>query len=451
MCTSIDRICASIGSSATRIVSVACDTFWHSLLGLDERGVPVTPIFTWADTRSSHAAIELSQRLDEDAVHRRTGCGIHSSYWPAKLAWLQKSDRDAFSLARYWVSFGEFAYLQYFRERRVSISMASATGLLDQNLCSWDEEVLENLPIDERQLSPLHDFSDRFEHLREPYAQRWPALAKIPWYLPLGDGASNSIGSGGFADDQAVVMVGTSGAIRVVREEEQVEIPEGIWTYRVDRRRFVQGGALSAGGNVFAWLTQALHLRDIPTLEDELLEMHADAHGLTVLPFLAGERSPYWSPHARAAIFGLTLDTSDDDIVRACLEAISFRFGLVYEILARTVPSVKGIIGSGAGLIHSPAWMQIMSDVLGKPMVASASPEATCRGAALMTLEAMGVIHDIAELDVPLGVRYVPIPHNTKIYRDAMVRQQALYERLTEFDRSIDVAPPDEPSSQTVM
>jgi gluconokinase len=416
------------------IASVACDTFWHSLMGVSEEGRALTPMFTWADTRSSEAAKDLGRQLDVRAVHTRTGCVLHSSYLPAKLRWLGETQPELVRSACYWMSFAEFLYLQLFGERRVSFSMASATGLFDQDACRWDEEVIGVLPIDQNQLSPLAEFTDYMSGLRKPFESRWPGLQGVPWYLALGDGACNNVGSGGFRDDWVVVMIGTSGAIRVVRVADRSEPLPGLWTYRVDGKRFVQGGALSDGGNVFAWLNHTLQLPAIEELERQLSGMAPDAHGLTVLPFLAGERSPNWNPDARSAVVGMTLATTPIEIVRASMEAVAYRVGIVYESLKRNIPGTRGIIGSGAGLIHSPAWLQMMTDVLGEPMSVSAVPEASSRGAALLVLESRGMLADLADAPAPLGVKYQPDEARAAIYRAGRERQQSLYSHLFEND-----------------
>ncbi|MGH2448768.1 MAG: gluconokinase, partial [Chloroflexota bacterium] len=409
--------------------AVACDTFWHSLIGVDSAGRAVTPIYTWADTRSKQAAIELRRRLDQKAIHHRTGCGLHSSYWPAKLLWLHREHPELARKTRHWMSFGEYLYLRLFGERRVSISMASGTGLLDQKEATWDVELLQELPIETDQLSTLTDYDDALRGLQPSYAAEWPALAKVPWFLALGDGACNNVGSGGISEEWPVAMVGTSGALRVVRSSEQVKIPPHLWTYHVDRTCFVQGGALSAGGNLFAWLERLLRLGPVASQERALSAMSPDAHGLTILPFLAGERSPDWNPTARAAYVGMTFHTEGIDLLRASLEAIAYRFALIYGMLREVIPAPRGIIGSGAGLIHSPAWMQIMSDVLAEPLYASAVPEATSRGAALLVLEALGSINR-DDTRPALGTEYAPNPTNGGIYRSAMERQQQLYRAL---------------------
>jgi gluconokinase len=308
--------------------------------------------------------------------------------------------------------------------------MASGTGIFNQQECAWDRETIAGLPIAEDQLSPVAEFSSGFRGLSPPYDARWPELAHLSWCLAIGDGAANNIGSGGTGEDRVVIMVGTSGALRVVRELDRVVVPRGLWSYRVDRRRSIQGGALSAGGNVYAWAIASLAAGSLDEVEEAVEKLLPDAHGLTVLPFLAGERSPCWNLDARSAIVGVTLDTHPADIIRALLESMSYRFGLVYDIVEREIDSVRAIIGSGAGLTQSPMWTQIMADVLGRPVMLSAVAEASSRGAALLVLESLGSISDISELPAPTGTTFAPRTENTRTYRAAMKRQQELYRRV---------------------
>lgn len=424
----LDEICG-LCDGGPPIAAVACDTFWHSLIGLDTSGEPLTPIFTWADTRSSGAVQRLRERLDAESVHQRTGCVLHSSYWPAKLLWLKETRPEITSKVVHWLSFAEYLYLRLFGRLAVSISMASGTGILDQRTCEWDRELLTALSVREEQLSPLTEYTAVMQNPIPEYARRWPSLASVPWYIALGDGACNNIGSGGTDPRTVVIMIGTSGAIRIVRAADDTATARGLWTYRLDRARIVQGGALSDGGNVFAWLTQTLRTQD-GDLETQLASMEPDAHGLTVLPFLAGERSPDWNPNAQSAFVGMTLNTRPADLIRASLEAVAYRFADVYTELKKVIAPPRGMIGSGAGLLHSPVWLQIMTDVLGEPMAVSAVPEASSRGVALMVLEAMGVIAGPGALPAPLGQTYTPDPAHSRVYAGAMERQQRLYAAL---------------------
>ena len=87
-------------------------------------------------------------------MHQRTGCRLHSSYWPAKLAWLRETDAGAFERVRTWISPGEYVQRRLLGDATASISMASGTGLLDQRTCTWDEELTRGI---EDRLPPIDD------------------------------------------------------------------------------------------------------------------------------------------------------------------------------------------------------------------------------------------------------------------------------------------------------
>jgi gluconokinase len=190
------------------------------------------------------------------------------------------------------------------------------------------------------------------------------------------------------------------------------------------------GGATSEGGNVYAWCRDVLRLpADDDALEAALARRSPDGHGLTVLPFLAGERAPGWRGHRRAVLAGLSLDTGPLDIVRAALEAVALRLALVYDLLAPHAAHDHGIVASG-GAARSRAWSRILADALGRPVTLSREPEATSRGAALLALEALGVLPDLAVARAPLGDTVEPDPAAHARYRGALERQQRLDQRV---------------------
>ena len=195
------------------------------------------------------------------------------------------------------------------------------------------------------------------------------------------------------------------------------------------------GGALNEGGNVYAWMLDLLS--DLPgrNLEDELARLEPDAHGLTVLPFLAGERAPNWNAEARGAILGLTLSTRPIEILRAGMEAVAYRLGLVYEMLRTVAPSVTEVIASGGALEKSPTWTQMIADVLNARVIASAESEATSRGCALIALKSLGEIKSFGDVPAALGRVYAPDLSRHEIYARAMERQKKWYNLLVKEKR----------------
>lgn len=423
--TAIDQLLNLAGPLAGQIAGVAMDTLVTNIMGLDATGQPVTPIFTYADTRNVPDAEILARKLDLSAVHDRTGCRIHSSYLPALFHWLARTHSHWLQTALHWVSIGEYLFEEFLGQRVVSYSVASWSGLLNRHNLIWDQTWLSHLPLTEAHFSPLSDINQPLLGLKPDWAQRWPALKEVPWFPALGDGAAANIGSGCDAPHQVALTIGTSGAMRAVLDRPLSQVPDGLWLYRVDKRRTLLGGATTEGGSIFAWLNQTLQLP--PNVEQALLKLEPAAHGLTMLPFLAGERAPGWRGDARASLIGFTLNTRPIDILRAGLEAVAYRFALIHQRIAPYLPSDHQIIASGAGLLNSPAWLQIMTDVLGRPLTASAEKEATSRGAALLALEALGLHQD---RPAAIAKTYQPNRDHHTRYQQALQHQIRAYQKL---------------------
>ncbi len=431
----IDQALQQAGSLASSLGAVATDTFWHSLVGVDTDGQAITPLITWEDTRPRQVAAELRRQLDEDAVHRRTGARLHASYWPAKLCWLAATQPDTFARAAQWLSFGEYLHRKLLGQAVCSLSMASGTGMLDIKNRAWDAPLMKILDVRAEQLPRIGDLPDSIHGLAPEYAPRWPALCDVPWFPAIGDGAAANAGSGCLAAGHWALSIGTSSAIRVVVSPEQAAPPPALWLYLLDARRGLLGGALSEGGNMLAWMGETLRLPPLKDAEPQVAALPPDGHGLTILPFISGERSPGWHAEARAVIAGLHAQTTPAEMLRAALESLAYQLAQVYDqllVALDTRDARPQLIGSGGALLNSPTIQHILADTLGTPLYPLLEREASARGVALLALEALGVIPDIAQAKTALGDPIKPDPRRGHVYRQAMARQQDLYAKLLE-------------------
>ncbi len=431
----IDDALAMAGQLAERIGAVAIDTFWHALMGVDAGNRPLTPLILWEDRRPHGAALELRKRLDEETIHARTGARLHASYWPAKLRWLAIQAPETFSSVSQWLSFGEYLYRQFLGRSVCSLSMASGTGMLNTRARTWDTELMEVLDVRPEQLPPLGDLHESVQGLTPEYASAWPTLRNIPWFPATGDGAAACVGSGCASLENWSLTIGTSSAIRVVVLPEQVIPPMGLWLYLIDTNRAVLGGALSEGGNLLTWLDNVLELPSLADTENLVAAVPPDSHGLTILPFISGERSLGWHADARMTISGIQAHISPADLLRAGMEAVVYQLDALCEQLCRALQVEKTmprIIGSGGALLGSGTLGHIVADTLGVPVYPSLDHEASARGAALLALEAMGILPDVAQVPPHLKPEIKPDAENLAIYRKGAERQQKLYQALLE-------------------
>lgn len=423
----IDELFTFESCRAGQIELIAVSAFWHSLMGIDAAGLPTTPLLTWADTRAAQFAKNLRAEFDEAEIHSRTGCRFHASYWPAKLQWLKRERAEAFRATRCWIGFAEYLCLRLFGGTATTVSMASATGLFNQRNCDWDWNLVDSLDIPGDALPQIE--TQLSSRLSKTFATRWPALADAQLVTIAGDGAANNIGAACSTKDRIALMIGTSGAMRVAFAGEPPHtLAPSLWSYRVCDRRVVVGGALSDGGGLLQWFSDSLKV-NTATLQEQIGELEPDAHGLTILPFWSGERSPGWSADARGGIFGLRQQTTPAEIVRAVLESIAYRFALIARDLDQVAPGAS-IVASGNALRSSPVWLQIIADVLGRPLMFGGTPEASSRGAALLALEAVGKIGSLEKDTFSVEQVFEPDMARHARYQHAIARQQELYQQL---------------------
>jgi gluconokinase len=427
-CDCLDTLHEQMAQRGLKAVGVAMSTFWHCFLGVDRDGKTTTPIVHLFDTRSLEQMDELVGIFDPGWIHAITGCMPHTSYWPAKLLWLKEKRPEAFSRSVRWYSPGEFLLKAFCGQELESVSMLSATGIWDHRKHNYCEEIVEALGVSHDQLAPVESLDRPCDSLLPAFAARWPLLNGIPWFPAHGDGACNSVGSGCTSPKRFALMVGTTGAMRVVVKQRNVTIPAGIWCYRVNRERFILGGATSNGGEIFRWANRLLHLPD--DAEEQIALRLPGSHGLTVLPYLAGERSPYWRPDLRGSIAGISLSTTPVDVLQACLESVSLRFKQIYLLLTRPFSDPDEVIASGGALLRSRVWLQMMADALDHPAVECLEPEASSRGAAIIAAEQMGLIPSMDDVPAKLGRTISANPEHSAFFAQMLKADGALFESL---------------------
>jgi gluconokinase len=422
--TVAEAIDGALDGVTARIDAVAIAAFWHSLLGVDRQGRPVTAVIPWSDTRSAGQVVTLRGRLDERAIHARTGCRLHPSYWPARLRWFADHEAKTFRRARRWMSFPTYLQRRWLGRDAESLSQASGTGMFLHDATAWDPELCAACDVSPDQLGGFVDLDDTSGEPTAAIARRWPQLRDARWVPAAADGALDNVGAGCTTGGRAAIMIGTSGALRKIWTTDTAPaVPFGLWRYWLDRRRVVVGGASSNGGNLAVWMRETLGLHDDPRLEARVARLPPDSHGLTVLPFVAGERSPDYLPDARALFAGLRLATTRDEIFRAGLEAVALRFLDMQELLV-TVSPVNRLVATGTALTSSRLWPQILADALGHQIALPKASELTSRGAAIVGFEQLGIA--LHKTEPGISRVFHPDPRSHAVYREAAARQQRL-------------------------
>lgn len=403
----VDEVAAIIDAIAApkftgQIAAVGLDTFSSAVVGVDD-GDAITPCFTYADSRPREDVLTLRRTTDEAALQRRTGTRFHSSYLPARLHWLRRTDPDTFDLASTWMSLGEYVYEQLLGVHGVSMASAAWTGLLNRHTGEWDPETLALAGITPSHLAPILPGDATFTTPRD-VAKRWPALSDAAWGPSVPDGLAATLGPG---TNARTITLGssTSGAMRVLVDGVPSKVPDGLWAYRVHEEKTLLGGALNDVGRMVTWLDSTLSLPS-KAVRESWMHGRPNPASPIVLPFLTGERSTGWRSDARAVVFDLGENSDPAAIYRGAIEGIAMTYRRVAEQMAEVTGESDGIIATGGITQSFPSWLQVLANVLGTPVTPKAMKRSTLRGAALLALDQVApdverAVHEAADPVTP--------------------------------------------------
>jgi gluconokinase len=427
-------VVAAEAKGQARIVGISFSAAMHSLIALDGDGAPLTPVITWADTRASVQADRLRSGQGGLDLHRRTGTPLHPMSPLPKLVWFHEQDPATCAQAQRWVGIKELVLDRLCGQMAVDHSVAAAMGLLNLDALEWDPEALSLAGISADKLAPLVDTTHVLELTRSA-AQTLGLAEGTPVVVGSSDGPLANLGVGAVEPGVAACSIGTSGALRVMVEKPSVDPLGRVFCYPLTRDRWVVGGAINNGGVVLAWAGDALapDLGEEPA--DALLAaaatVPAGAGGLLMLPYLLSERAPHWSSVPRGAYVGLTRGHGRGHLVRAALEGVCLQLALVLHSMEDAGNSIREVRATG-GFARSDLWRQMLADVFGRSIGFPAGHEGSSFGAALLGMEALGLIGsiDVAVDLVGIEETIKPDVRSAATYRSLLPVFSSLYDAL---------------------
>lgn len=419
-------------ASARQIEAMSVGGAMHSLLALDGSERPLTGVITWADGRGAHQAGQYRGTPQGVALYQRTGCPVHGMYPFYKILWLRDEQPGVFAQAARYVTAKEYALHALTGEWVIDYSIAAGHGLMDTHALCWDAEALALAGLREAQFSPLAPPQYLLSLADTPLVRQAGLLPGTPLVLGCSDAVNSSLGAGAVLPTQATLMVGTSGALRLVARQPILHPQGKNWCYAIDSAHWLVGGAINNGGVALDWLRGVFSRAGGAEVTFEAVaalagEAPAGAGGVLCLPFFAGERSPNWNLNVRGVFFGLTLEHGPAHLARALLEGVAFRFRSLAEMLAEVGCEPAEIRASG-GFIHSPLWLGIMASVLNRQLSLPEWGETSSWGAAAWAMIGVGAVADLEAAGrlVKVNGQTVPVPEQVPVYE----RLYALYARL---------------------
>ncbi len=391
----------------------------------DAQGHPVGPGILWSDTRSHSLQKEI---LTDPALDKQlfgdTGSSLQPCNTSLQLCWLMKHQPERLAKARYIFCAKDWIRFRLTGQAALELTDASAS-LLHQATGELSDLAFQVLGLDAlRPLFPPLIAPD------SPAGTLLPDIAELcglPAGIPVAAGAldvtSAALGCGAVSDGDIFTILGTTCCTGIVCHGRE-SVSDGTRFVRHTRdQQFINLFPMQAGTPNIDWLQQQLSLfPDLQQLEQNIAAEPPGSGGVFWQPYLNGERSPFYSPEARAGYFGISQHTRRASLERAVFE------GLAYAIVDALEDYPTGgtlyLTGGGAA---SATWLQIIADCTGKIVISSEFNELSARGAAILAARSLGLSPDVPPLERTL---YHPEPQAHATYQTLFPVFRLLREQL---------------------
>lgn len=399
---------------------------WHSLVLCDRNMKPVTPVYLWSNTEASGICKEL--RKDRDYTkkyYQKTGCMVNAIYPSFKLLMLKS---EGISLKDYYIM-GQGTYNTYklTGERVITECLASGTGLLNIHTKKFDRDILDEIGIEEEQISRLVNYSDVFP-LSEEGAQLLGIEPGIPVIPTNSDGGLNQVGVGALEEGVMTFSVGTSGAIRLTSAKPIIPDEPSTWCY-LSPKSYLSGAATSGCCNCIDWFKNSFFSEDTSYKEVESGAKNYISNPV-FLPFLFGERCPGWDDERSGGFMDLKPYHKPSDLYRSIQEGVLFNLYHCYTTLIKLNGVPKKIKLSG-GILNSSEWTQMCADIFNASMEIDEVKHGSLIGGAVLAMEVLGLIEDVVKYKAESVKIIEPNKEMNSLYMRKFQRYLELYNKTS--------------------
>ena len=368
----------------------------HGAVFLDAHGDAVCPAPLWNDQRTADAVQDIEARIPRAELIARTGNRAVTGFQLPKVLWLRSAQPELFARVRRVLLPKDYLGFVLTGQQHTEPSDASGVGALNLNTRTWDGNILDALGLPASLFPAVIASCDVSGTLLDEVAAPTGLPAGLPVVAGGGDNAAAGIALGLTSTRPSVgsVSLGTSGVIFVPLTQPTPD-PQG----RVHLVAHADGGynllgvTLSAAG-ALQWFREKLAPGTaFDTLMEEAAQVPPGADGLTFLPYLSGERSPFMNAGLRASFSGLSLAHGRGHLVRALLEGAALALDDAYAVM-RPLSAVASLLATGGGA-RSELWLGMVSGALGLPVRRSQQEPGAAEGAALLAFPAAGFAPDL--------------------------------------------------------
>ena len=372
-----------LGDEASQIASIGISGQQHGLVVLDKDSNIIRPAKLWCDTSTGEQCDEIARAFGgTPGLIELAGNPMLPGYTAPKILWIKENEPQNFEKIETILLPHDFINYWLTGVKRMEPGDASGTGLFDVRKRQWCRELIDF--IDPRLFEALPEVgssTDVLGPIRPELAEAWGLNSQVLVSAGGGDNMMGAIGTGNVSSGQVTVSLGTSGTIFGVHDQPLID-PQGEVAAFCDSAGQWLPLVCTMNATLVTEAVRNHYGWDHERMENEVAKAPMGSQGVLMLPYLQGERTPSL-PEGCGVIHGLNIDNfRDANIMRAAMEGVSLSIGYGMLRLCELgfEPTEVGVTGGGS---KSPVWRQMISDVLGLPLVKLKTDEGAALGAAL--------------------------------------------------------------------
>jgi xylulokinase len=424
------------GTHAIGGVSVTAQMF--NLVVVDESGKPLLPMISWLDQRAESSARTLAETIPPSAQFAQFTAVVSGKDIVPKILWLRDTQPDVYARTAKLLDCKEAVVMHLTGVAVTDHAGASAYRLFAHDTRDWDSDACEAAGIDPDKLPAVRAATDVAGRLLPDIGARLGLPADIPVYVGVGDVPASQLGSGAVDPGDLHISLGTAVYFGLMMSEQRMDPGHRLGALaHADAGQWILWLEIATGGAALAWAVRMLGLDrsgpvDYAQVEQMVRDSACDMDGLLFAPWLSGERVPVFDDAARASFVGLSLHHGPGHVLRAVMEGVAFqmRWALEYGLdYGEAVTRIRAVGGGSMGSV----WMQIIADILERPLETIAAPQdAGAIGAAACAIVGSGVQPDYSFLAdrVTVTRTYEPDAGRASDYCARYARYRRLYDAL---------------------
>jgi xylulokinase len=423
-----------------RVVGIGLSVASPTVVAVDSTGRALSNGLTYADSRAQVRLDRIRKLVGDERYRQLTGNRLALSLCSA-AAMLHLADEASGPGGLRTGHLNSYLACRLTGRWVMDWTNASYTGLVNlRTPGEWSPEACEALEFPTGLLPELVAPSEPIGQLSADTAAELGLGRSVVVVAGAADTACSAYGVGCVNDGEVFESAGTSGVLTVCHARPLAS-PLFLNRAHVVPGRWLSHGAMSGVGAAVRWLRDEIfsgvgsgsnELDDYAWINAEAARSVVGAGGVVFLPYLLGERTPVWDPHARGAWIGMSVGTGRHDLVRAVLESAGYGMRQMLEIEEIQRGSEVGevlIVGGGA---RNRFWTQIKADITGKRYRKAGEVESASRGAAMLAAIGMGAHDDVWAASAAIGLpEFEPVEPTT----DPAVRE--IYERRYRVFKSL--------------